>query len=145
MKKLIYLIISIVIFVITANADQFETKFSGGLNTTIYDVATGGYWKQNQSYGTWRLVVRNLGWEHTRSFIYLQWLETDDTKKKVIELKTVPIPEFNSSNWHNVMNIEFKNNSFVLYYVVRGKEEITLSATLRPDSPDNYKIIMKKK
>ena len=142
MKKPIYLIISIIILTIPSFADQFDTIFSGGLNTTISEVATGGFWEQKQTYGTWRLVVRDLGWEHTRSFLYLQWLKTDDKNKNEIELKTVPIPEFNSANWHNVSNIEYKNGTFVISYMVRG-EEVPQFAIIQPNLPGKYKIIMK--
>ncbi|UCE56667.1 MAG: hypothetical protein JSV31_14835 [Desulfobacterales bacterium] len=106
----------------------------------ISDIATGGLWDEGENYGTWRLIVRNLGWEHTRSFLYLQWLKTDDENKKVVELITIPIPEFNTGDWSNVQKIEYQNNGFYIYYTKRGQDGMSKS-TLKPELPGKYKII----
>ncbi len=65
-----------------AFAGQSDTEFSDSVNPAIYHVSTGGMWKVNEDYGSWRVIVRNLGWEHTRSFLYLQWLRFDDKTKR---------------------------------------------------------------
>ncbi len=41
---------------------------------SIAQVRTGGFWKTDQAYGTYRVVVRDLGTEHVQSQIFVQWL-----------------------------------------------------------------------
>lgn len=124
----------------SALANRYDLNFAGRVDTMISDIATGGLWDEGENYGTWRLIVRNLGWEHTRSFLYLQWLKTDDENKKVVELITIPIPEFNTGDWSNVQKIEYQNNGFYIYYTKRGQDGMSKS-TLKPELPGKYKII----
>ena len=92
-----------------------------------------------KEYGNWRVIVRNLGWEHTRSFLYLQWLKVDDKTNKIVVHKTIPIPEMNTGNWHNVNNVEYHNKSFIIYYTIRG-QEVAQKSTLTPGLPGAYSI-----
>lgn len=133
------LLLSWVFFVLSASAAQLDPGFAGRADTTICHVSTGGLWEQGEKYGTWRVIVRNLGWEHTRSYIYLQWLKTDDEKKELIEIKTAPVPEFTTGNWRNVLNIEYQNEAFAIYYILRGRKKIH-KAILKPKVPGEYKI-----
>jgi len=41
-----------VLFPVPASANEFNTDFKGGVDTTIFDVSTGGPWKQGTHYGT---------------------------------------------------------------------------------------------
>jgi len=132
----------LIIFTIVSASDSagtFDINFAGGVDTAISDIATGGLWQQGSSYGNWRLIVRNLGWEHTRSFLYLQWLKIDEGKKEVRELLTIPIREFNTGDWRNIQKVEYQNNSFLIYYEIRGQEGAN-KATVEPALPGEYKI-----
>jgi len=142
MRHILFIFISFLFISVSAYADRFDTDFPGGLNTTISDVTTGGMWKENNTYGTWRLVGRNLGWEHTRSYLYLQWLKIDDTNKKITEYRTMPIQEFNDSNWQHVSKIKYKDQTFIINYTIRGEEGENV-ATLQPGLPGKYKIKLK--
>jgi hypothetical protein len=122
-----------------AFADQSGTELLGSVNPTIYHVSTGGLWEGKKEYGNWRVIVRNLGWEHTRSFLYLQWLRVDDKTNKIVVHKTIPIPEMNTGNWHNVNNVEYHNKSFIIYYTIRG-QEVAQKSTLTPGLPGAYSI-----
>ena len=139
MRLRFYILFSLILVTTPTSAGQYNLKFTGGIDTTIIHVSTGGLWEQGVEHGSWRLIVRNLGWEHTRSFLYLQWLKTDEDKNKVIELKTIPIPEFNTGDWRNVLKVEYQNNGFTIYYVLRGQKGI-LKATLKPKLPGKYRI-----
>ena len=94
----------------------------------------------NQSFG-WEFcqIIRNLGWEHTRNYVYLQWLKTDDKNKKAIAFKTIPISEFNTGNWRTVRNVEYQNEAFAIYYIIRGRKKLD-KAMLRPEVPGKYRI-----
>lgn len=98
------------------------------------------YWEQGEDYGTCRLLVQSLGWEHTRSFVYLQWLRTDDKAKVVVEQATVPIKEMNAGNWHNVESVLYQEGQFILTYTVRGERDIKKKFVLRPGLPGVYSI-----
>jgi hypothetical protein len=57
-------------------------------------------------------------------FLYLQWLKTDDENKKVVELITIPIPEFNTGDWSVVQEIEYQNNGLYILHKARpGRNE----------------------
>ena len=88
--------------------------------------------------------MKNEGWEHTRSFLYLQWLKTDDQKQEVRVLKETAVSEFNSGGWFHVMSVERRDNTFLISYVVRGEEEVKRLAELRPAMPGTYRFVVKK-
>jgi hypothetical protein len=67
MKSPILLLLSWILIATPASADQFNHSSAGGADTTTFHISTGGFWEQGKKYGTWRVIVRNLGWEHTRS------------------------------------------------------------------------------
>jgi hypothetical protein len=139
-KLPIVLLLGWILINISASADQFDPEFEGGIDTTINEISTGGFWKDGMNYGKWRLIVRNFGWEHTRSFLYLQWLKIDDKNKVLIEFKTIPITEFNSGNWRNVIDVEYHDDDFAINYSLRGSREKIHKAILRPEMPGEYQI-----
>ena len=139
-KLPIVLILGWIVFNVSASADQFDPEFAGSIDTTINDISTGGLWEEGENYGRWRLIVRNFGWEHTRSFLYLQWLKIDDENKNVIEFKTIPITEFNSGGWRNVIDVEYHDGSFAIHYSERSSREKIHKAILRPEMPGEYQI-----
>ena len=139
MKFRILIIFSFLFIPGIISAGQSDSNFSGGVDTSISQIISGGLWEHEGDYGRWRLIVKNLGWEHTKSFLYLQWLQSDDDKKEVVEVKTIPISEFNEGNWRNVVSIDYTDNSFVIFYAMRA-EGGTRKAILIPDLPEKYKI-----
>jgi len=140
MKKL-FITIAIVLlmpsFIFSASSENVD------LDTSIFAVATGGLWEQNQNYGNIRVIVQNVGWEHTRSFFYVQWLKTNDSNQTVEVFKTAPIPELNIENWVNIKNIERLsgngNTQFKLWYFVRGEDKVTTSV-LSVGNPSAYEL-----
>lgn len=143
MKFKVFLIAFLIIF--SSLHLKAESKlFKGGIDPSIWRVVGGGLWEKNDDdYGNYRVVVQNLGWEHTRSYLYLQWLKTDDAKEEVVELKTISIPEFNDTNWLNVREVTYGDNAFDISYIVRGEEEKVRKAELRPALPGKYKFVFK--
>lgn len=121
---------------------------AGGQNEQATDidpeirlVKTGGMWiKNDHEYGNYRVIVKNSGWEHTQSLLFLQWLGPDDSKQQVTVLETIPIPEFNKSNWYNVIDIKRNDNTFVIFFTARGHEEAIKTAVLSPGLPGKYRF-----
>ena len=131
------------LFLTAAFADQSDHKFTGGVDTAISEICTGGFWEKSDNYGYWRLIVRNVGWELTRSYLYLQWLKIDENDKQVLEFKTMPISEFNSGKWMNVQKVEYKNDAFQIQYIMRNHDGFG-KAELKPELPGKYKIVFQK-
>jgi len=115
--------------------------FVESVDPTVEHVLSGGLWEDKDSYGRYRVVVQNLGWEHTRSYLYLQWLETHDDTETITELMSIPVSEFNEGGWRNVQRIDRDGNVFVLHYTARGNEDIR-KALLRPGKPGKYAITL---
>lgn len=127
----------------TANAGK-QSNGNTEIDPDIWVVKAGGLWtKSDSEYGNYRVFVKNMGWEHTRSFLYLQWLRSDDDKQQVIVLKTIPIPEFNEGDWYNIVDINRKDNTFLITYTVRGSQETQKTAVLVPRLPGKYRYVVK--
>lgn len=137
-KILVAVIISTALFITSAIADDINPET---LDSDISFVITNGLWKEGDKYGRYRLVVKKLGQEHTRSFIYLQWLYLDKNAEEKV-LNSVPIDEFNTGDWRNFESAIFKKNKFTLNYTNRGRET-DQKAILIPGSPGKYKIDIK--
>lgn len=78
--------------------DQFSSEMAK-LRTDLEEVATGGNWSRSEEEdGTFRLIIRIVGFEHLRNHVYLQWIRGshDPNEPHVIE-RTVPIEEV--SGW----------------------------------------------
>jgi len=113
------------------------------VDTEIGYVISRGLWKDKNSYGSYRIIVQNQGWEHVRSFFYLQWLKTEDSNKRVIIYKTRPIKELNESIWANIISIDYENGVFTINYHDRIEGE--KQGVLIPGKPNEYKFTLKSK
>ncbi|HEY8747139.1 MAG TPA: hypothetical protein VIM11_04145 [Tepidisphaeraceae bacterium] len=122
-------------------ADQ--GSFDGGIDPSIWRVVSGGAWKTRSGYGSFRVVVRKIGMENTRSYLFVQWLKTDEQKQKVTEFKTAPVSEFNEGDWPNVRDVRYENGVFLVSYVLRSQEERIRTAELRPSEPGKYEFVFK--
>jgi hypothetical protein len=73
--------------------DQFVAQIEK-LTPEVETVATGGRWLRGSTVGTFRLVVRLLGFEFQRNHAFLQWIRLGDdaTEADIVE-RTVPISE----------------------------------------------------
>ncbi len=136
------ILICLVIFAGPAWAQQADSPLASEIDPTISHIAKGGVWQQADKFGTVRVVVSTQDWEHTRSFVYLQWLEHDEARKETTVYKTIPIPELNESNWHNVSRIARSRNTISVYYTIRGQEGAR-RAIITPGLPGKYKINLK--
>ena len=77
--------------------DQFSSEITK-LRTDLEAVASGGHWQREGQEGTFRLVIRVVGFEHLRNHVYLQWIREsgDPNQPNVIE-RTVTVREI--SGW----------------------------------------------
>ena len=76
-KKALAILASTVIPILFTCSEQ--QCYACDVDPLIWRVAGGGFWERsNNEYGNFRVIVRNEGWEHTRSLVYLQWLKSDE-------------------------------------------------------------------
>jgi hypothetical protein len=123
----------------SVQAEQFNPT---SLDTEISLVATNGIWREGERYGRYRFVVKKIGWEHTLSYIYLQWLHLDQDKKETVIISSKPIREFNTGDWRFFTSVSFENGKYIIKYENRGRET-PQEAILIPGGPGKYKINIK--
>lgn len=92
------LVASVAGFVAAAHSENArEEKFVARieeLTPVLETVATGGRWLRGSDVGTFRLVVRLLGFEHQRNHAFLQWIkEPSEMTASAVVTRTVPLPE----------------------------------------------------
>lgn len=121
---------------------QADQKDFVALDTAISFVTTNGSWQDGGTYGNYRLVVKKAGWEHTRSFVYLQWLRLDQDQQASKVTESMPIDEFNSGDWRYFHHASFREGKYTINYRNRGRERLR-EAVLTPGVPGNYSIEIK--
>ena len=127
------------LFINSAIADENNPE---ALDTDISFVITTGYWKEAGKYGRYRLVVKNPGWEHTRSILYLQWIYLDQKAQQPVVINSIPIEEFNKKDWRHFNSASFEKDKFILNYSNRGRGTAQ-KAILIPKAPGSYQIEIK--
>ena len=135
----------VIIFLL--NITIFSVSYANEYNPTKLDenvshVITQGTWKNKNQYGRYRLVVKNIGWGHVRSFIYLQWLNLNQEKETTEIISSIPITEFNDKDWRNFTSASYGKNKFIIKYKNRGRNT-PQNATLIPTTLGKYKISIK--
>jgi hypothetical protein len=74
--------------ILIAGAMQAQSRDTPpALDSRIYEVATGGYWKTGSRAGTFRVVVIAEGFEEIRYRAFLQWL-SEPTQTETARLVT---------------------------------------------------------
>lgn len=68
------------------------------IDPRVSSIVTGGEWESGGDVGTYRMVVRQRGWEHTRGELHLQWLEEDHDNYTVTLARSVPVRELNEAD-----------------------------------------------
>lgn len=126
-------------------ADGGGGTFRGGIDPSVTRVLAGGTWSSGSESGTCRVVVQDLGWEHTRSYLYVQWLKNDAERQAVTEFMTLPVGEFNA-DWANVSDLHFEKDTFDIYFILRTDARgDKIRARLRPRAPGKYDFHVDKK
>ncbi len=64
------------------------------LDSQVSQVATGGFWEENNQAGNFRLIVRSVGREHVSTEVYAQWIMYEESVEKT---RTIPIEPLNNS------------------------------------------------
>ena len=122
---------------------QADQKDSVALDTAISFVTVNGSWQDGGMYGHYRLVVKKAGWEHTRSFVYLQWLRLDQDQQASEVIESMPIDEFNSEDWRYFHHASFKEGKYTINYRDRERERLRENEVLDSGVPGNYSIVIK--
>jgi hypothetical protein len=77
----------------------FAQEEAGDIATDIETIISGGYWKQGQEEGHFRLILKLEGWEHLANRAFLQWVKQGNERGASVVLKSVPIREINNAHW----------------------------------------------
>ena len=113
------------------------------LDPSIRIVVPCGIWKDGDHYGSARVIVYGLGWEHVRSFVSAEWLLHDDASQTVSVLKSAPIKELNEDSWANVDSVRFVRADGIgvveIAYRLRHKEKPE-TIRLQLGLPGVYKV-----
>lgn len=87
----------VVVSAFAQDDDQFSSDITK-LRTDLEAVASGGHWQRDGQEGTFRLVIRLVGFEHLRNQVYLQWIrQSDDPDQPSVIERTVTVGEI--SGW----------------------------------------------
>lgn len=81
----------------SGGAAQETPDIVNQLDESIWSVATGGLWKSDAEYGTYRIVVVASGSEHVLTKVFIQKLRFDDSKELYEVEQVAPVEELNSS------------------------------------------------
>ena len=135
MKKYFILIL----IIISVNSIFANEKSFKSLDSTIRFVSEDGLWQVGERYGRYRLIVEVLGWEHTRSFLYIQWIENFPKERKLKVISSIPVLEFNQKDWRYFSSATFDYDKYIIRYQNRGRET-DQEAILKPGTPGEYKI-----
>lgn len=95
----------------TAAGESAEARSPEGLNPSIAEVTTGGYWRTDQRSGVHRVVAIDVGREHRRSLVYVQWLSADPKTGNVEELETLAVEELNRLALSTVSDLRVTDRS----------------------------------
>ena len=116
------------VLTLSVSAQQREEQFVseiGRLTPDVEAVVTGGIWLRGPDVGTFRLIIRVIGFESERRQAYLQWvrLPNDQSDSGNVE-RTVPLPEINAlhitnhrfvrsgKTWKLVVRKDWLNHAF---------------------------------
>jgi hypothetical protein len=125
----------------TSSGTEMLNRAEPSLDPDIRVVTAGGLWEQAGKYGSCRVVVRNLGWEHARSHVYLQWLLHDEASQSLSILNSVGIKELEAADWFTVESVAYdfatSKNQFVLNLRKR-LDSSAVSAVIECKEPGKY-------
>jgi hypothetical protein len=97
------------VLTLSLSAQEREEQFVaeiGRLTPDVEAVVTGGRWLRGSDVGTFRLIIRVIGFESEHREAYLQWvrLPNDQSDSGDVE-RTVPLPE--------IVGLHITNQRFV--------------------------------
>ena len=141
------LLLATLIFGGTSLASEKVARDPSDLDPYIRVVAAGGLWKQGELYGSCRVVVRKQGWEHSRSYVYLQWLLHDDESQALSVFKSKELTEF-EADWFIVQNVTYALESGKNRFVVnlrRRLDDSQVAALLECNEPGQYELKLPEK
>ena len=114
------------------------------VDPSVRIVVPCGIWQDGDQYGSTRVVVYALGWEHVRSFVIAQWLLHDDASQTVSLLKSAPVKELNEGSWVTVDSVHFTRagDAGVVEIAYRQRDdEKPKSIRLQLSHPGVYNIV----
>ena len=69
------------------------------LDPSVTHVVSGGTWRSREGEGTFRVVVRNQGWEHVSSRLTVEWLAANQDSRSVTVLRSQSPAEISEGRW----------------------------------------------
>ena len=114
------------------------------ISPTVRVVASGGVWQADGRYGTCRIVVKAVGWEHVRHVIYAQWIVHDDETKTSSIINSLRVDELDARAWVNVQAVSYKAseklNVFTVRFRTRDQPELEETIVLVLGKPGTYTV-----
>ena len=68
---------SLVLSLLMGSAVQAQVAGDVDVDPSVVSVVTGGQWSEGPRSGHFRVVVRQLGWDHVVTEVHLQWVSPD--------------------------------------------------------------------
>jgi len=63
------------------------------ISADVYELKSFGHWENIDHHGHLRIVIKNQGFEHVTSSVYLEWISVQEDGLEIY--KSVPITEIN--------------------------------------------------
>jgi hypothetical protein len=124
------------------------------LSPELQTIGTGGRWLRGSTVGTFRLLVRQLGFEFQRDYVFLQWIRlADDATESDLVERTVPIAEVHGiitshrfaragKDWKLILGSEWLDHAVDPptkrhgYFVISPSTDYTYSCSESTREPD---------
>lgn len=81
------------------------------ISPTLWCAASGGIWEQGGRHGLYRVIVLGGGAEHTRTFVYAQWITFDESSGQLREAVTEPVESLNKDFSRTVRSVQLDGGS----------------------------------
>jgi hypothetical protein len=78
---------------------QENAEPSDTIEPSIVLVVTGGRWTQGDKQGFFRVVIRQLGWDHVSNGVQLDWIEENAESQAFIIASSAVLSELSDGFW----------------------------------------------
>ncbi len=119
-----------------------DTRQPPSLDAAVSYVAAGGRWQVADEQGGYRVIVRDLGFDHVMSRVWLEWLSQSVDGPRV--RTSVPIVEINQhvglSVGSPIVLVSPKGTEIQFHAVESHDPAVKHLVRIRPGGPSKYSI-----
>lgn len=108
----------------------------------VETIVSGGFWREGQRDGRFRLVVKIEGWEHLANRVFLEWIEEVGDLRTAKVVKALPVKELNSGHWRvDTPRFEFRDHQWMVICNAQPTYgEDAFSVTIKPKEEFRYEF-----